>query len=77
MKSCQPIDGSSKSGCFDPEGVQQGLFTRGLRWVEESLATANFGESHFFSTRSGEQGFLSVRWTTLGGIMSIRGKDGA
>ena len=33
--------------------------------------------SDSISTRSGEQGFLSVRWTTLGGIMSIRGKDGA
>src|SRR5215203_4868859 len=35
---------ATKSECFDPKGVQQGLLSWGWRCVEESLATANFRE---------------------------------
>jgi hypothetical protein len=42
---------ATKSGCFDPKGVHQGLLSGGWRCVEESLATANFGEFHFLRTR--------------------------
>src|SRR5215213_8483834 len=53
-------------GSFDPYRPPSGpLFSETSRFSKQ------------FSTRSGEQGFPSVRWTTLGGIMSIRGKDGA
>src|SRR5215217_9646429 len=38
---------ATKSECFDPKGVQQGLLSWGWRCVEESLATANFREFFF------------------------------
>jgi hypothetical protein len=38
---------ATKSGRFDPQGVQQRLLSGGWRYVEDSLATANFGEFYF------------------------------
>jgi hypothetical protein len=38
---------ATKSGGFDPKGVQQGLLSRGWRCVDESLATLNFREFLF------------------------------
>src|SRR5215207_5007752 len=35
---------ATKSGCFNPKGVHQGILSGGWRCVEESLATANIGE---------------------------------
>jgi hypothetical protein len=42
---------ATKSGCFDPKGVHQGLLSGGWRCVEESLATANFREFLFHALR--------------------------
>jgi len=42
---------ATKSGCFDPKGVHQGLLSGGWRCVEESLATANFVEFGFSEVR--------------------------
>jgi hypothetical protein len=41
---------ATKSGHFDRKRVQQGLLPRDWRCVEESLATANFGEFLFSTT---------------------------
>jgi hypothetical protein len=38
---------ATKSGCFDPKGVQQDLLSRVCRCVEEPFATVNFAEFFF------------------------------
>ena len=56
---------ATKSECFDPKGVQQGLLSWGWRCVEESLATANFREFFFYEVRciSQRQPFSTIlKW---------------
>jgi hypothetical protein len=42
---------ATKSGRFDPKGVQHGLLSRAWRCVDEPFATANFGEFVFHALR--------------------------
>ena len=42
---------ATKSGRFDPNGVQHGLLSRAWRYVDEPFATVNFAEFRFHDVR--------------------------